>query len=155
MPPPSQVRRRGGPPASESTAADAALVTLGFPALQSTNQATGDIGGTAVSMKIEVKTSSGPWVNVSTTDDPRAMDAVDASTVRMPASTLATRADIRVAFVDVAAPVALPFRIEYRTVGSGTWLTWAESAAVASSTPDAQERLRAFLEGKAGKVVKS
>ena len=122
-----------------NTAADAALVTLGFPALQSTNQATGDIGGTAVSMKIEVKTSSGPWVNVSTTDDPRAMDAVDASTVRMPASTLATRADIRVAFVDVAAPVALPFRIEYRTVGSGTWLTWAESAAVASSATTRME----------------
>jgi enoyl-CoA hydratase/carnithine racemase len=28
-------------------------------------------------------------------------------------------------------------------------------AAVAESTPDAKERLRAFLEGRAGKVVKS
>jgi hypothetical protein len=34
---------------------------------------------------------------------------------------------------------------------------FAESlmASVASNTPEAQDRLRAFLEGRAGKVVKS
>jgi hypothetical protein len=34
-------------------------------------------------------------------------------------------------------------------------LTESLMAAVAESTPDAQYRLRAFLEGRAGKVVKA
>ena len=48
---------------------------------------------------------------------------------------------------------ALP-RIADQSQSDGQ-LTESLMAAVAESTPDAQSRLRAFLEGRAGKVVKS
>jgi enoyl-CoA hydratase/carnithine racemase len=65
---------------------------------------------------------------------------------------LATRVAGNAPMSNFAVMQALP-RIAEQSPGAGLF-TEALMAAVAESTPEAQSRLRAFLEGRAGKVVK-
>ncbi len=68
------------------------------------------------------------------------------------AVTLATRIASNAPMSNFAVMHALP-RIADQSQSDGLF-TESLMAAVAESTPDAQDRLRAFLEGRAGKVVK-
>lgn len=104
---------------------DAVLVTIGVPALQSTDQTTGAVSGSLVRMTLEVQPNGGQWVSVIAESVTGSLVGYglafgqEQDLAQVPESAVATRVDARVAITDAPQPGAYPFVVEYR-VSDGT-----------------------------------
>lgn len=103
---------------------DAARVTISVPSLSSYDIDSAVLGGTSVSLKVEVQANGGGFV-------PAKLRAVDAalltvSSTQAKSSGVTTSANVSIGWTGATGVVAVQtcaWRIEYRAVGAGSWTT--------------------------------
>jgi predicted phage tail protein len=95
---------------------DAVLVTIGVPALQSTDQTTGAVSGALVRMTLEVQPNGGAWVRAAADAvvGPLAGTGFGDAYATVPQDVIATRIEPRVTISNAAAAGAYEYRVEYR-----------------------------------------
>jgi predicted phage tail protein len=108
-----------------NTDATAVRVTLGFPALNVRDLSTGDLNGTSVEIAIDVNNNGGGFVA-------QPLRTIFSSAVFSVASGVYTstvnssKFNLSVAWTpqDIQTEQTCTFQLQYRLVGSGTWLTF-------------------------------
>jgi predicted phage tail protein len=111
-----------------NTDATAVRVTLGFPSLNVRDLTTGDLNGTSVEIAIDVQNNGGGFVpqilrNIYSSAVFSAVSGVYRNTVN------STKFNFSVRWLgDFASAIqTCTFELQYRLVGSGTWLTYTTS----------------------------